>query len=366
MQLKNALHINSYFLTNKIHYNLYKALVKQRQDRFLIPVYNSFKEKHIPNLDIDYVFTSIDKKLFFTKYIKIFNLIKKKGLKNGYDYIHAHTLISDGIAALLLSKLTKKKYVVTVRSTDVGYYMKKSALFRLLGKKVLLNATTVFFVAPSYRELIKKAYPEVDSTKFCLLPNGLDNFWIENAYERPTTENTFETFNILFVGHIIKRKKLDLLIEFIKKYNDRKYNLNIVGQNHLDLDFDEIAKSITNGNTVNYIGEVKNKEQLLEIYRKNDAFVLLSYAETFGVVYIEALSQGLPIIYTRGDGIDGYFAEGEVGYSCNHNSLEELKEKIDLTISNYPTISKNTKKHIQRFEWELIVDNYVNYINSVI
>ncbi|PSR53991.1 hypothetical protein AHMF7605_10905 [Adhaeribacter arboris] len=365
MTQKKALHINSYFLSNKIHYNLYTTITKYRDDKLFIPVYESYRDNNISNLDIDYIFNDIDKKLFFTKYFKIFKVINKKNLTKGYDYIHAHTLISDGIAAYLLSKFTKKKFVVTVRSTDVNFFIKKSAIFRYIARKILSKVSMVFFVSPSHKAIIKNLYPKVDTNLFFSLPNGLDNFWLNNAYEKSSLDQDLSTVKILFVGQIIKRKKLDLLIDFLKKYDDRKYELTVVGKNLLELNFDEIAKSIPNGNTINYLGEVKNKEELLKIYRDNHLFVLLSYAETFGVVYVEALSQGLPIIYTRRDGIDGYFREGEVGYSSSHESLPELKEKVDLIVSQYSTICKNTKKNIQNFDWELIAKDYIQRTNTL-
>ncbi|QMU27345.1 glycosyltransferase [Adhaeribacter radiodurans] len=366
MTQKKALHINSYFLSNKIHYNLYTTITKYREDKLFIPVYESYRENDIPGLDIDYIFTNVDKKLFFTKYFKIFKVINKKKLTNGYDYIHAHTLISDGIAAYLLSKFTNRKFVVTVRSTDVDFFIKKSSFFRFIARKILSQVSMVFFVSQSHKNIIKTLYPKIDTNAFFSLPNGLDNFWLKNVYEKTPADQDLSSVKILFVGQIIKRKKLDLLIDFLKKYDDRKYELTIVGKNSLELDFDQIAQSITNGNTINYVGEVKNKEELLRIYRENHLFILLSYAETFGVVYVEALSQGLPIIYTRGDGIDGYFPEGEVGYSSSHESLPELKEKVDLILAQYSTICKNTKKNIQRFDWELIAKDYIQQTNNLI
>ncbi|MBF9252540.1 glycosyltransferase [Pontibacter sp. 172403-2] len=364
MDQKKALHINSYFLSNKIHYNFFKEIIKYRQDKFLIPVYKHFKENHIEGMDIDYVFSGIDKKVFFTKVFRVLYLIYKKKLNRDADYIHGHTLISDGIPAYLLSRIIKKEFVVSVRSTDVDYFIARSSVFRSIAKKILTNASMVFLVSPSHEQRIKNLYPELVNKKFFLLPNGIDNFWIKNLNEGKLEKATFETVNILFVGQIIKRKRLDLLIDFIQKFDDRRYNLTIVGKNSLELDFDEISRSINNGNSVNYIGEVKDSNELLQIYRKNDIFVLLSYSETFGVVYIEALSQKLPIIYTRGDGIDGYFEEGEVGYSCDHESLDELKEKVDLTLSQYKRISMNTTKKAKLFEWDHLVKQYMNNINT--
>lgn len=365
MSIKNALHINSYFLDNKIHYNLRNAVLKYRSDIFLIPVYKSFKaEKHIEGLDVDYVFDKTDKIFFFTKALKVIRLAYKKKLTQGYTYIHAHTLISDGIPAYLLSRITKKKLVITVRSADVDVYIKKSGIFRSIAKKILTAADMIFFVSPAYKEKIANLFPQIDKKKYFSLPNGIDDFWLNNQHKKDKETQDLKTVNILFVGQIIKRKKLDLLIDFINKYDDRKYVLNIVGKNLLNLDFDKISQSVKNGNVINYIGEVRDRNQLLNIYKNNDVFVLLSYRETFGVVYIEALSQGLPIIYTRGDGVDGYFEEGEVGYSCSHQSLEELKEKLDLVVTNYKTISERTNAISKNFEWDYLIKKYISNINN--
>ena len=65
-----------------------------------------------------------------------------------------------------------------------------------------------------------------------------------------------------------------------------------------------------------------------------------SFHETFGLVYIEAMSQGLPIIYTKGEGIDGYFKEATVGYSVNPKDVKNIVKKIEMIIHNYNKISK--------------------------
>ena len=66
------------------------------------------------------------------------------------------------------------------------------------------------------------------------------------------------------------------------------------------------------------------KEQVLAHLRKNDIFIMPSYHETFGLVYAEAMSQGLPVIYTKGQGFDGFFEDGKVekkNSNRNHNEV---------------------------------------------
>ncbi|WP_347158206.1 glycosyltransferase family 4 protein [Pontibacter chitinilyticus] len=366
MNQKKALHINSYFLTNRIHYNFFKGVTAYRPDNFLIPVYKHFKEDHIEGMDIDYVFSGIDKKIFFTKIFKVLGLFYKKKLDRDVDYIHAHTLISDGIPAYILSRLLKKKYVVTIRSTDVDFFIAGSSVFRIIAKRILADASMVFLVSPPHQKRIDALYPGLVSNKLFFLPNGIDKFWLENIYDRSSQQKTFETVNILFVGQIITRKKLDVLIEFISKYNDKRYNLTIVGKNTLELDFAEISKHIKEGNSINYLGEIRDPNRLLQVYRENDIFVLLSYSETFGVVYIEALSQGLPIVYTRNDGVDGYFEEGEVGYSCDYNSLDELKQRIDAILPQYNKMSMNATERAKNFDWQQLIEKYITNVNSTL
>jgi glycosyltransferase involved in cell wall biosynthesis len=83
-----------------------------------------------------------------------------------------------------------------------------------------------------------------------------------------------------------------------------------------------------------------------------------SLTETFGLVYAEAMSQGLPVIYTRGQGFDGQFKEGEVGYSVNSSDIHEIVKKIISIIENYSEISKRCVKLVDKFNWNEITNNY--------
>ena len=74
-----------------------------------------------------------------------------------------------------------------------------------------------------------------------------------------------------------------------------------------------------------------------------------SKTETFGLVYAEAMSQGLPVIYTRGQGFDGQFEEGEVGYSVDCKDKKEISMKIIDIINNYDVISRNAINLVDRY-----------------
>src|SRR5699024_12238501 len=68
--------------------------------------------------------------------------------------------------------------------------------------------------------------------------------------------------------------------------------------------------------------------ELISIYRENDIFIMPSFSETFGLVYPEAMSQGLPVLYTKGQGFDGQYEDGYVGYPACADNPKDIAEKI--------------------------------------
>ena len=90
-----------------------------------------------------------------------------------------------------------------------------------------------------------------------------------------------------------------------------------------------------------------------------------SKRETFGLVYVEAMSQGLPVIYTKGQGFDTQFKEGEVGYHVQYNDAEEIAETILKIAKNYKKMSENAIKKSEEFNWEDISKIYIENYNQI-
>lgn len=88
--------------------------------------------------------------------------------------------------------------------------------------------------------------------------------------------------------------------------------------------------------------------------------------ETFGLVYVEAMTQGTPVIYTRGQGFDGFFEEGTVGYSVDGEDILEMKERIFDIINNYSKISENCINFSNLFSEDEINKRYVSVYKDVL
>ena len=84
-----------------------------------------------------------------------------------------------------------------------------------------------------------------------------------------------------------------------------------------------------------YLGRVEGVEGMKRFYAGCDVLLVPSKMETFGMVYLEAMSQGVPVIYTRGQGFDGQFPEGEVGYSAACGDVREQADRLIQIVDGY-------------------------------
>jgi glycosyltransferase involved in cell wall biosynthesis len=363
------LNINSYYLSSSVHDQLQNKLNSSHiHTKTYIPVDEKItirdecNDIDFKNIEISKCFKKRDRFNFYYKHKKILNDFYKKNIDfKDFNLIHAHSLFSNGYIAYKINKLHKIPYIVTVRDTDINTFFKKAFFLRRLGVDILYNALKVIFLSNSYRsqcirEYVPKSLQDLIQEKSIVIPNGIDDFWIENKYKRPKIENS-RGINLLYVGNIIKRKNLIRVMqacELIKKDNNN-IRLVIVGK-VIDK---KIGLALKKSSLVKILNRM-DKEALIEIYRENDIFVMPSITESFGLVYPEAMSQGMPVLYSKKQGFDGYFQQGQVGYAVESYNVKDIKNKILLSNQNYDYLSDNSVKYFERFSWKNIVIEYIN------
>ena len=364
------LHINGNYIYTNLHRLMAQHLTANGcQNLIYVPTYD--KSLCVVKLDDNVVLSECFKKwdrLFFGyKQKKIISDIQKKIDVSSFELIHAYTLFTDGNSAMELAEKYGVPYVVTIRNVDVNSFYKYRPYLKGRGLKIMLNARAVFFLSESYRQLVlekyvPEKYKEAIYKKSYIMPNGIDDFWHENQLTEEKIIPAKE-IKLIYAGRIDKNKNIPTTQKAIDILNQRGYNasLTVVGK---IADDEEFKKIIVNKHTA-YV-EAKPKEELIKLYREHDIFVMPSYTETFGLVYAEAMSQGLPVIYTRGQGFDGQFDDGEVGFSVNADSPEEIADKIEKILENYELISKRCPELSRKFNWNTIVEKYGEIYKSIL
>lgn len=254
------------------------------------------------------------------------NLLKNEDI----DIIHGHYLFPAGAAAVEVGNEHNIKTYVTAHGSDMFELYKSQPLMRSTIRNVLKNADGVFAVSNALRheivatgvvgiaEKTKISWNSVDINKFNNAAN--DSFKNENGLsDKPI---------VLFVGNLIKRKNVDSLLE-AKKIANSDYYLVIVGDGPL---FKKLNKKVEDENIRDVIF-AGSRDDVENIIPSCDVLILPSFSESFGLVLIEALACGKPVIGSDVGGISEIINEN-VGLLVNPKKVSSISKAIDKIISD--------------------------------
>jgi glycosyltransferase involved in cell wall biosynthesis len=109
-------------------------------------------------------------------------------------------------------------------------------------------------------------------------------------------------------------------------------------------------------------------DEIPEVYKASDVFVLASENETFGQVFIEAMSSGLPVIGTKVGGIPEIISDSYNGYLIPPNDVSSLAQKIEKLVNDQPTRDKLIRAGIKtisnKFTLEKQLDNFITMLGE--
>lgn len=291
------------------------------------------------------------------------------------NVIHTGTLCLDGAVAYELSRKYHIPYIVAVRNTDVGYYKMKwrHSYFT----RIMDEASKIIFISPKFKDVFLKNLVPADSfqsiaSKTLVIPNGIGKAFLDNKNTEVKTFNG--DLNLIFVAAFYNGKGLVETILAIDNLRNKGYNitLNAIGKGlpnrPKDADYIVQVEELEKGRDWLRTQSFVKPDEIIKEMRKANAFIMVSKPETFGLVYVEALSQHLPIIYAQGQGFDGFYPDGFVGYPAQAGNVENIAEKIELLIKNYTTISNNVNSLnlVEDFEWNRISKKYLSLYKSIV
>ena len=370
-----VLHINSNYITTMLHQLMIRQLSTLGIDnQVFVPTFDKHTSTIVPDDNVKVVecFKKRDRYWFDYKQKKIIKAAEESFDIKSFDLIHAYTLFTDGNCARYLSKKYGIPYVVAVRNTDVNLFFKYRILLRKQGIRILQDAGAVFFLSPAYREYLLQEYvpdalKESVFVKTHIIPNGIDDFWFQNKFTNRNSNAIEERLEqkelrLVYVGNVDKNKNIKLTVDAMEQLNRDgwKVTLKVIGP----ITEESVYNEIKDNPNVQYIKR-QPKEELIKCYRESDIFVMPSHHETFGLVYAEAMSQGLPVIYTRGQGFDGHFEDGKVGLPTSDTDAKVLAKTIQSIAEGYLPIAHNCIKYCHCFRWSAIVETYQGIYKQV-
>lgn len=285
------------------------------------------------------------------------------------DCVHAHTLFSDGALALKIKQQYGIPYVVAVRNTDVNTFMRFMVHTWPVGLEVLREAESVVFISLAYRRRVDQwvaARKGVFEYKSFSIANGVDSFWMERMESATHMRVEGAPWKLVSVSNYAPGKNLPRLMRAVVQLNRLSIpaTLDIVGGGGADSKkIKRLAGAYPDFFTLH--GRIEDKERLLRLMRNSHIFTLPSLRETFGLVYIEALTQGLPILYTSGEGVDGYF-DVHYGRGCRPRSVKDIVRALRKIMNDYASVSIDEGYLRSQFSWQEIAQKYITvYVETI-
>lgn len=192
----------------------------------------------------------------------------------------------------------------------------------------------------------------------------------ESIISPQSCEKTFskQHLSVLSAGRLVKLKHFDaVILACAKSFELKNYSLDIAGEGALYEELNEIIVKNDYGQSVHLLGKI-SRDDLLKKMKVSDVFVLISDHEAFGIVYLEAMSQGCLVVASKNGGIDGVIIDGENGFLCEEGNADELSDVL-LRISRLPLdekkrISLNAVSTAQKYTNDKVAKYYLEDIIS--
>jgi len=308
--------------------------------KILTPTYYHLPLFHFRNRLGDNYFKAIER------------LIKKKNIK--FDLIHAHFAWPSGYAGAKLKEKYNIPLIITAHGYDIYDLPFRNELLRKKVEYALNSADCVITVSNSNLKYINKLNIK---TSVKIIPNGFrsDLFYpIPKDRARKKLNLSINKKIILNVGNLVEVKGHEYLILAIKEILKRRKDVMciIVGSGELKKGLEKLVKKLNLQDHIKFVG-AKPHEEIPLWMNACDVFVLPSSKESFGIVQIEAMACGKPIVATHNGGSEEIIKE-KTGILVEPRNPKQLKEALNKALDKEWNGQKIVE-YSKRFSWEEIV-----------
>ena len=299
----------------------------------------------------------------FYAFFELRKIIKK----NNFDIIHYFFSIPTGLLSFF--QPNRIPYVVSLNGIDVpGYSPGEMAIVRHmlypLNRTILNRAAVVTAVSKNLAQFAEKSL----KIRPCdVIFNGIDiGKQSDFTPNLNSTNNIRKNLKLICVSRLLCFKRIDLIIEAIKNLSD--VDLEIIGEGSHWTELHKLVDKLGLAGRVKFVGYVENSK-IGGYLRNADIFILPSAADSFGIVFLEAMACGLPIIAARAGGVPEVVQDGFNGILTKPNDPQGLIDAI-VKLKNSPEIrikyGMKSLELVKKFDWNEIAESYFKIYKKAI
>ena len=270
-----------------------------------------------------------------------------------FDIIHAHAAIPNGYAAMLLSRKLNVPYVVTIHGLDFYYSIHRNQLLKKQVEAVLRNSSKAIVVSDVLRKIGEQHLP--GTTPLITINNGLNP---ERVIAQPADiQKQGEERIVLSVANLKERKGIQYVILAVERLLKENINLKylIVGDGPYRPELERLVHELGLAQQIVFVGQ-QEYHKTMQYMAACDVFVLPSWDEAFGVVYIEAMANAKPVIGCMEQGIEDIVMDSVTGFLVKPRDIDDLV-RVLAEILTHPQqgikVGRRAQKHVlENFTWD--------------
>ncbi len=253
------------------------------------------------------------------------NLTQIKAL-SGIDIVHTHTWYVS-MAGFLAKKLYNVPFVLTTHSLEPLRAWKAEqlgsgyAMSSWMERTAILDADAVIAVSNGTKDDILRSYPDICPDRIRVIYNGIDL----EEYQRKQSTAALEKYGVdpqspyvLFVGRITRQKGVTHLVDALRYLPPRTQVVLCAGAPDTPEIAAEMRRKVDEARAYNphviWIEKMISKPEVIELYSHARVFCCPSVYEPFGIINLEAMACGAPVVASATGGIKEVVVDGETGY----------------------------------------------------
>ena len=287
-----------------------------------------------------------------------------------YDVLHSHYWLS-GPVALGLKQTRAIPVVATMHS--LGEVQRRVRLAQDARERVATEMRIVHEVdqmvagSPDEREQLLRLY-DASPLNTHVVPCGYDSnlFYPRDKADSRTELNLTGSRIILFVGRMDRIKGVDIVLRAAADLEDRDgLQVVMIGGSTDDSEVGRLktlARKLGIGRHLVFPGAVR-QDILPGYYSAADVCIVPSYYETFGLVAVEAMACGTPVIAARVGGLQATIVDGRSGYLVPWHCPEPYAERLETILGNESlraAFGKAARESVVNLTWSNAVDNLLD------
>ena len=284
--------------------------------------------------------------------------IEKKFKEGNFDVIHVHHPLMIGWTALYLSKKYDVPLVFTYHTRYEQYlhYIKASFLQNFVPTYVNYFARRcdiIFAPTPSMQDYLEGIGAQ---TRLAVLPTGLgkESFETDDAEVLKLRKKLLGDRKYFFccVARLAKEKNIEFLLRAMarrKNIHAADFRLAIVGEGPYHDELCKLTKELDIEEEIVFVGKVENSE-VKNYCRAADLFLFASLSETQGIVLLEAMAAGTPVLAVKASGVQDVVVNGKNGYMTYMSEIEYSNKLEEILAGDCAYLEHGAIETARRYE----------------